>query len=89
MLDNILYILDMRIGYMVYMAEMKKGELKQEVEKLLRDVGPLRSAEIAMMLAVEQRSVICALRSMLQDGRVFIAIKDRKKAHVWAVIPRW
>lgn len=82
---NILYILDMR---MVYTVAMKRGELKIRIEQVLREKGPMKSAEIAAELGEDQRTVAHLMKSMSMDGSIYVVKRDRKRANTWAV-PNW
>lgn len=74
--------------HMVYMVAMKKGELKDEITKLLMERGPMTSAQIAAELGAELRDVIGAMKAMSIEGRAYVLKRDRKKGNIWAV-PGW
>ena len=67
---------------------MKRGELKTEILNVLKEKGPMRSAEIAAELGEDQRTVAHLMKSMSMDGSIYVVKRDRKRANTWAV-PNW
>jgi hypothetical protein len=55
---------------------------------VLKEKGPMRSAEIAAELGEDQRTVAHLMKSMSMEGKVYAVKRDRKRANTWAV-PNW
>ena len=71
------------------MVVMTKGVLKQAIEGLLKERGPMTSAQIAAELDVGSRDVVGAMKAMALEGRVYVLKRDRKEANTWAAAGWW
>lgn len=74
--------------YIVYMVAMKRGELKIEILRVLKEKGPMTSAQIAAELGIGEREVIGAMRVLSHESKVVVMKRNRKQANTWA-LPNW